>query len=125
MVQGKKRMSRSPRLDRAPQAVEALEVRRLLSGSASCLLMAAATPAVTTASAAATIQGLAPDQVAQTYGLDQVPGDGTGQTIAIVEAYNDPNIHNDLSTFDSQFGLPEAESFAVVSQSGGDAGAIA
>src|SRR2546428_1749753 len=31
---------------------------------------------------------------------------GHGQTIAIVDAYDDPNIANDLVTFDSQFGLP-------------------
>ncbi len=31
---------------------------------------------------------------------------GHGQAIAIVDAYNDPNIANDLSTFSSQFGLP-------------------
>jgi subtilase family serine protease len=31
---------------------------------------------------------------------------GHGQTIAIVDAYDDPNIANDLVTFDNQFGLP-------------------
>ncbi len=31
---------------------------------------------------------------------------GHGQTIAIVDAYDDPNIASDLQTFDSQFGLP-------------------
>jgi subtilase family serine protease len=31
---------------------------------------------------------------------------GSGQTIAIVDAYNDPNIASDLQTFDSQFSLP-------------------
>ncbi len=31
---------------------------------------------------------------------------GHGQTIAIVDAYDDPNIANDLQTFDSQYGLP-------------------
>ena len=30
-------------------------------------------------------------------------GDGTGQTIAIVDAYNDPNIVQDLQTFDQTF----------------------
>jgi hypothetical protein len=33
---------------------------------------------------------------------------GSGQTIAIVDAYNDPNIASDLATFDSQWGLPAA-----------------
>jgi YVTN family beta-propeller protein len=31
---------------------------------------------------------------------------GHGQTIAIVDAYDDPNIVSDLQTFDGQFGLP-------------------
>jgi subtilase family serine protease len=31
---------------------------------------------------------------------------GHGQTIAIVDAYDDPNVANDLQTFDTQFGLP-------------------
>jgi fibronectin type 3 domain-containing protein len=31
---------------------------------------------------------------------------GHGQTIAIVDAYDDPNIVSDLQTFDTQFGLP-------------------
>ena len=31
-----------------------------------------------------------------------------GQTIYIVDAYNDPNIASDLSTFDTQWGLPAA-----------------
>lgn len=31
---------------------------------------------------------------------------GHGQTVAIVDAYDDPNVASDLSTFDTQFGLP-------------------
>ncbi len=31
---------------------------------------------------------------------------GHGQTIAIVDAFDDPNIESDLQTFDTQFGLP-------------------
>jgi hypothetical protein len=55
-----------------------------------------------------------PGQIRQAYGFDQVAfslngtsvvGDGTGQTIAIVDAYNDPNLRNDLDTFDSQFSV--------------------
>ena len=36
-----------------------------------------------------------------------VKGDGSGQTIAIVDAYDDPNIAADLKVFDKQFGLPD------------------
>ena len=37
-----------------------------------------------------------------------VAGNGAGQTIAIVDAYNDPNIAGDLAAFDAQFGLAGA-----------------
>jgi hypothetical protein len=42
-----------------------------------------------------------------------VTGNGAGQTIAIVDAYNDPNIASDLAKFDSQYGLPAPPSFVV------------
>jgi hypothetical protein len=44
-------------------------------------------------------------------------GDGSGQTIAIVDAYNDPNIVSDVATFSTKFGLPTAN-LKVVSQTG-------
>src|SRR5437868_10829816 len=42
-----------------------------------------------------------PAQIRHAYGIDQiafgsVQGDGTGQTIAIVDAYNAPHIRSDL-----------------------------
>ena len=40
-------------------------------------------------------------------------GNGAGQTIAIVDAYNDPNINSDLAAFDKQFGLSAPPSFTV------------
>ncbi len=66
---------------------------------------------------------LSPTQVASAYGFNNVsfnsngstiPGDGTGQTIAIVVAYHDPNLANDLATFDSQFGIAAPPSFSVI-----------
>ena len=54
----------------------------------------AATPAPT---------GLAPTQIRAAYNLP--PTGGTG-TIAVVDAYDDPTVQNDLSVFSSQFGLP-------------------
>lgn len=55
--------------------------------------------------------GLLPAQITHAYGFDKLScygGNtcGSGQTIAIVDAYDDPNIESDLTTFDSQFGLP-------------------
>jgi subtilase family serine protease len=49
-----------------------------------------------------------PGQVRHAYGFDQVANSGAGQTIAIVDAYDDPNIGSDLAHFDAQFGLPAA-----------------
>jgi subtilase family serine protease len=58
-----------------------------------------------------------PQQVRQAYGFDQVklPGgvaaDGSGQTIAIVDAFDDPSVVSDLHHFDQTFGLPDPPSF--------------
>src|SRR5205823_4035937 len=50
--------------------------------------------------------GYSPSQIQHAYGFDQISfngivGDGRGQTIAIIDAYDQPNIVNDLATFDS------------------------
>ena len=45
------------------------------------------------------------DQVAYQVNGQQVAADGTGHTIAISTAYHDPNIYNDLRTFNTTFGL--------------------
>ena len=61
--------------------------------------------------------GLSPAQVKTAYGLNAlslitpsgqiIPGDGTGQTIAIVAAFHDPNLISDLHVFDTAFGLAD------------------
>ena len=55
-----------------------------------------------------------PAQIRQAYGFNNitfnngtVTGDGSGQTIAIIDAYDDPNIASDLHAFDARFGLPD------------------
>jgi len=68
--------------------------------------------------------GLTPAQVKSAYGFSSVNfgsvvGNGAGQTIAIVDAYNDPNIASDLARFDQTFGLAAPPSLKVVNQSGG------
>jgi subtilase family serine protease len=50
--------------------------------------------------------GFTPAQIRAAYGFDQVVYTGAGQTIAIIDAYNDPNIVADAATFSRQFGLP-------------------
>jgi subtilase family serine protease len=47
-----------------------------------------------------------PSQIRHAYGFDQVANQGAGQTIGIVDAYDDPNAESDLGVFSAQFGLP-------------------
>ncbi|MFI5459371.1 MAG: choice-of-anchor Q domain-containing protein [Isosphaerales bacterium] len=46
-----------------------------------------------------------PAQIRAAYGISALALDGTGQTIAIVDAYDDPDIYQAVDAFDSQFGL--------------------
>jgi hypothetical protein len=95
---------------------ESLEVRQLLSGAVNVV-----TPALTLtpdAKGVASIQGYTPAQIKVAYSITGLSETGAGQTIAIVDAYNDPNITSDLGVFDSQFGLAAPPSFKVVSQTG-------
>jgi subtilase family serine protease len=69
-----------------------------------------------------------PVQIRHAYGFDQisfgngkVQADGSGQTIAIVEAFHDPQITSDLHYFDRRFGLPDPSKFLEVDQNGGNA----
>jgi subtilase family serine protease len=51
--------------------------------------------------------GLPPSAIGSVYslsGLSPSSGAGAGQTIAIVDAYHDPNALSDLSTFDAKYG---------------------
>jgi PKD repeat protein len=48
--------------------------------------------------------GLTPAELASAYGYDP-SGAASGQTIGIVDAFDDPNIESDLGKFDSQYGL--------------------
>ncbi len=70
--------------------------------------------------------GMTPSEIRRAYGVDQVMfgagggvvGDGSGQTIAIVDAYHAPTMAADLHAFNLQFGLPDS-SFTVINQNGG------
>lgn len=99
-----------------PTWFESLENRRLLSGTGDILMQ----PALSLSPDAlnSTVVGLTPAQIKKAYGFDQLSGDGSGQTIAIVDAYNDPNISSDLSTFSKQFSLANPN-LSVVNQTGG------
>jgi subtilase family serine protease len=79
-----------------------------------------ARPADVTALADGPAGGYSPTQLAKAYGLD---ADGaTTQTVAIVDAFDDPTALFDLNTFNDQYGLPHetASSFQKVNQEGLD-----
>ena len=80
--------------------------------------------------------GYTPQQIRTGYGLNGISfgsltGDGTGQTIAIVDAYDDPGLvdstasnfsTSDLAQFDKQFHLPDPPSFLKLNENAGTTG---
>jgi parallel beta-helix repeat protein len=76
--------------------------------------------------------GYTPQQLQTAYGLNQVSfagikGDGSGQTIALVDAFDNPTFVSStdpkfsvsaLHIFDQTFGLPDPPSFTKVNQNG-------
>ncbi len=75
------------------------------------------------------LSAFTPTQILHAYGFDRVAftnaagqtvrGDGSGQTIAIVDAYHDPYLASDVHYFDSHYGLPDAPKLTVVQPQGG------
>ena len=77
-----------------------------------------------------------PQQIRLAYGLDQIAfgtiqGNGSGQTIAIVDAYDDPSLVDssssnfpisDLARFDQEFDLPDPPKFTKLNEYGADIG---
>ncbi len=51
-----------------------------------------------------------PAQIRDAYGINALTQDGSGQTIAIVDAYDDPDIDQSLDAYDSQFSLTDSGS---------------
>ena len=71
-----------------------------------------------------TVEGFTPAQIRQAYDINGIKfsngtinGDGAGQTIAIVDAFNDPTLVHDVGVFDAQFNLP-AINLQIVNQIG-------
>ncbi|HVX12029.1 MAG TPA: S53 family peptidase [Pirellulales bacterium] len=62
--------------------------------------------------------GATPSQIKHAYGFDNLSGNGSGQTIAIIDPWNDTTIASDLQNFDSYFGLPAPPSFSIVAEDG-------
>lgn len=115
--------------------VEELEPRVLLSVNLSNLFATAGGHSVPGVKPAAQPNPafFSVSQIRTAYGINNiqfgaVAGDGTGTTIAIVDAYNDPNIvsstdpnflTSDLHTFDVAEGLPDPPLFTKLDQNGG------
>ncbi|HYU47264.1 MAG TPA: S53 family peptidase [Terriglobales bacterium] len=74
------------------------------------------------ATASITPAGYGPVQFRTAYSLPSNTA-GKGQTIGIVDAFNDPNIESDLGVYSSTFGLPKCTTangcFKKVNQTGG------
>jgi subtilase family serine protease len=67
--------------------------------------------------------GYGPSDLQSAYGLtDAASSNGSGETVAIVDAYDDPNAAADLATYRSYYGLPSCTTsngcFKKVSQTG-------
>jgi subtilase family serine protease len=54
-----------------------------------------------------------PAQIRAAYGLTGSSGNGSGETIAIVDAYYDPSLGSDLQTFDQKYGLPTTDAAGI------------
>jgi subtilase family serine protease len=113
-------------------AVEQLEVRLVLSATAPAPTFVAYHPPVGPAQSPTPPSGsLGPQQLETGYGVDKlwnIIGDGAGQTIAIVDAYDDPGLldssdpnfsTSDLHNFDAQFGLADPPNFVKLDENGG------
>ena len=133
----KQRSTRRHKTSRSSLPIELLENRRLLSASTADLgAPLTAYPAVesltATPATSASPTGYTPSQIRSAYGISNisfngVTGDGTGQTIAIVVAYDDPKFvdtgtsgfaTSDLGMFDKAFGIADPPSFKKVNEYG-------
>jgi hypothetical protein len=67
--------------------------------------------------------GFSPADLAKAYSYDRNAAKGATQTVAIVDAYDNPNALDELNKFDTQYGLPTetVTSFRKVNQTGNPA----
>jgi subtilase family serine protease len=72
--------------------------------------------------ASGSVSGYGPADIQSAYNLPSATA-GQGQTVAIVDAFDDPNAESDLAVYRSQFGLPPCTTangcFRKVDQNGG------
>jgi hypothetical protein len=114
------------------RAIEPMEKRRLLS-TVQTPLPIPVLPPLHPEPVALYDGNITPTNYRASYGLSTItfngtPGDGTGETIAIVDAYDCPTLidtgasgysTSDLAEFDSLFGLPTPPMFLKVNEVGG------
>lgn len=114
-------------------AVQSLEARRLLSAaiaqvpagwSAEPMFRIPVGASLNgNATGGTTPLGYTPAQIQGAYGVGNISfagtaGTGAGQTIAIVDAFDDPNALTDLQAFDTAFGLPDPPHFEKLNDQG-------
>ena len=96
--------------------VQALEGRTMMSVTAPTMYPSFAAGKVGNLTAATSFPSpptaaIFPSEMRAYYGIDNiqfgnVPGDGRGMTIAIVDAFDQPNLQSDVNAFNAQFNLP-------------------
>jgi subtilase family serine protease len=64
------------------------------------------------------VVGYTPSQIRNAYGINSLAAKGSGVTLAIVDAFDDPTIINDLNTFKSTFNISGCN-LTKVNQTGG------
>jgi len=108
--------------------VAACNAKRVTSGVTEYMSEKAYAKGVTPKAAdASTPSGFGPTDLQAAYGLTSAAAsNGSGETIAIVDAYNDPNAEADLATYRSYYGLSACTTangcFKKVSQTGSTTG---
>ncbi len=117
----------------APFELEALEPRVLLSASPAAwtrLGIVMASPALDGNSPSSS--AITPSEMRSAYGINEVlfgavQGNGSGETVAVIDAYNYPTALDDLNAFSAQYGLPQMNqtggpTFERVNQNGDQSG---
>ncbi len=89
-----------------------------------CLALVATEPNGRTILSASTPFGYGPADLQSAYGLTAMSAaSGAGETVAIVDAFDDPHAESDLAVYRSQYGLPACSTangcFRKVDQTGG------
>jgi len=113
-----------PALTAANQGAKAVCSAVLVVGKQTCFAQKrdgiAAKPASVSPDAIPSGVGYGPSQLQSAYNLTSASAaNGSGKTIAIVDAYDDPTAAADLAAYRSAAGLPTVPSFKKVNQTGG------